>query len=391
MKTVIILFVVVVVARAQNLTITLPSGIITGCTVVTLTFTGGTAPFTFRLGENRNVPWFTDSIYYWIVPPLSEPMIDTYIYATDRRGVWGQSRPFSIYAGLCDETSTTSSTPSPTTSSITPSPSSNTGLIAGAAFGGSAALILIMLAVWFYVRRKRSPNMTGQPGSSVPAMEGGTESITTPYVRSNPADSAGTPFASPYFDNDAVSPPIGPSSSGYYSTNPASSSIPGGYAPYSPPTTMQSPTSSRQNRPSRQSMVNKVTSPTTNEDFSPIYDATTTGANSQRARAAEEERARLYDTLITDFCANNRDLISTELERKLYTARYLPSDNPSDIPYEHWRNAYGVEFFDLRRLQEAYERNLATNVRVNAAEKALPQAAQNAKEKGLHSSPDVEP
>ncbi|KIM21003.1 hypothetical protein M408DRAFT_305734 [Serendipita vermifera MAFF 305830] len=164
---------------------------------------------------------------------------------------------------------------------------SNTGLIAGAAFGGSAALILIMLAVWFYVRRKRSPNMTGQPGSSVPAMEGGTESITTPYVRSNPADSAGTPFASPYFDNDAVSPPIGPSSSGYYSTNPASSSIPGGYAPYSPPTTMQSPTSSRQNRPSRQ--------------------------------------------------------------------------------------------------------NLATNVRVNAAEKALPQAAQNAKEKGLHSSPDVEP
>lgn len=46
-------------------------------------------PFTFRLGENRNVPWFTDSIYHWIVPPFSETVESTYIYATDRRGVWG--------------------------------------------------------------------------------------------------------------------------------------------------------------------------------------------------------------------------------------------------------------------------------------------------------------
>lgn len=43
MKTLVILFFVVVAARAQNLTINLPSGIITGCTVVTLTFTGGSA------------------------------------------------------------------------------------------------------------------------------------------------------------------------------------------------------------------------------------------------------------------------------------------------------------------------------------------------------------
>ena len=71
---------------------------------------------------------------------------------------------------------------------------------------------------------------------------------------------------------------------------------------------------------------------------------------------AEAEQARVYEESISQFCATNRDLISPALEGKLRAARYLPKDNPSEVPAEYWRNAYGVEFFDLKRLQEAYER-----------------------------------
>ena len=70
----------------------------------------------------------------------------------------------------------------------------------------------------------------------------------------------------------------------------------------------------------------------------------------------EAERARQYDVRIADFCATNRDLISHSLERKLHAARYLPEDDPNDVPAEYWHNTYGVEFFELRRLQTAYER-----------------------------------
>ncbi|KIM23401.1 hypothetical protein M408DRAFT_332393, partial [Serendipita vermifera MAFF 305830] len=74
----------------------------------------------------------------------------------------------------------------------------------------------------------------------------------------------------------------------------------------------------------------------------------------------EAAQAHAYEESISQFCTNNRDLISPVLESKLRAARYLPKDNPSEIPAEYWRDSYGVEFFDLKRLQEAYERNKLT-------------------------------
>ncbi|KIM29885.1 hypothetical protein M408DRAFT_108556 [Serendipita vermifera MAFF 305830] len=70
----------------------------------------------------------------------------------------------------------------------------------------------------------------------------------------------------------------------------------------------------------------------------------------------EAAQARAYEESLSQFCATNRDLISPTLEGKLRAARYLPKDNPSEISAEYWRNTYGVEFFDLKRLQEAYEK-----------------------------------
>lgn len=64
----------------------------------------------------------------------------------------------------------------------------------------------------------------------------------------------------------------------------------------------------------------------------------------------------LYSNLIGEYSAANRDVISPELEKKLRAARYLPTDNPSDMPAEEWGNLHGVGRFELKRLQELYDR-----------------------------------
>lgn len=64
----------------------------------------------------------------------------------------------------------------------------------------------------------------------------------------------------------------------------------------------------------------------------------------------------LHNDDIYQFCAANRNLISVALENKLRAAHWLPTDDPSEVPAERWRTAYGVEFFELKRIQEAYAR-----------------------------------
>lgn len=71
--------------------------------------------------------------------------------------------------------------------------------------------------------------------------------------------------------------------------------------------------------------------------------------------------ATFYNTDIRSFCAANRDLVSPALESKLRAAHWIPTDDPSEIPAEHWSTAYGVEFFELKRIQEAYDRYVLSN------------------------------
>jgi len=66
--------------------------------------------------------------------------------------------------------------------------------------------------------------------------------------------------------------------------------------------------------------------------------------------------AMIYNTEMHQFCAANRDIISLMLERKLCAAHWLPTDDPGEMPAEHWRNTYGIEVFELKRVQEAYTR-----------------------------------
>lgn len=60
--------------------------------------------------------------------------------------------------------------------------------------------------------------------------------------------------------------------------------------------------------------------------------------------------------VLFQFAARNRDLISLELESKLRVAHYLPTDNPSDLSTDIWQSQYGVGLFELRRVQEAWQR-----------------------------------
>lgn len=82
------------------------------------------------------------------------------------------------------------------------------------------------------------------------------------------------------------------------------------------------------------------------------------GASSDVAAATGQMSA--HNDPLSQFCVANRDLIAPALEERLRAARYLPKDNPDEISADYWRSAYGVDFFDLKRLKEAYERGNGT-------------------------------
>ncbi|CAG7846606.1 SubName: Full=Uncharacterized protein {ECO:0000313/EMBL:CCA69851.1} [Serendipita indica DSM 11827] len=73
--------------------------------------------------------------------------------------------------------------------------------------------------------------------------------------------------------------------------------------------------------------------------------------------------------IIGQYAQANRVLISPSLEDKLRAASYLPMDNPDEMPLSEWQ-AYGVQTFELRRLQEAYDRNKLPGDKENAVHSA---------------------
>lgn len=56
------------------------------------------------------------------------------------------------------------------------------------------------------------------------------------------------------------------------------------------------------------------------------------------------------------WAAANRDSIEPELEQKLRIAHYRPMDDPKQISDTDWKEQYGVGVFELKRIQELYER-----------------------------------
>jgi len=56
------------------------------------------------------------------------------------------------------------------------------------------------------------------------------------------------------------------------------------------------------------------------------------------------------------FASANRDVINESLEARLQAAGYLPTDDPSDLTPEHWKNEHGVNMLELNRLKNLYAR-----------------------------------
>jgi hypothetical protein len=67
------------------------------------------------------------------------------------------------------------------------------------------------------------------------------------------------------------------------------------------------------------------------------------------------ESVQDYDDEIGKYSTSHRDVIPPDLEQRLRIARYLPTDDPNEIPADVWSSQHGVGYFELKRLQELYE------------------------------------
>jgi hypothetical protein len=64
----------------------------------------------------------------------------------------------------------------------------------------------------------------------------------------------------------------------------------------------------------------------------------------------------LFSPELARFASANRDAINENLEARLLAAGYLPTDDPSDLTPEQWRNEHGVSRLELNRLKDLYTR-----------------------------------
>ncbi|KIM23404.1 hypothetical protein M408DRAFT_264067 [Serendipita vermifera MAFF 305830] len=144
-------------------------------------------------------------------------------------------------------------------------------------------------------------------------------------------------------------------------------------------TTTAASTTALHNRhqPEESSMADKATDHDSAEELPPMYDVLPVlPAQVSEARSSNGTPSNVvgqpdvHNDPLSQFCAANRDLITTTLEGKLRAARYLPRDDPDEIPADYWRSAYGVDFFDLKRLKEAHDRSNGTGPTLAPTSKA---------------------
>jgi hypothetical protein len=74
------------------------------------------------------------------------------------------------------------------------------------------------------------------------------------------------------------------------------------------------------------------------------------------ARPDRRTLSSSFSPELARFASANRDVIGENLEARLQAAGYLPTDDPSRLTAEEWKNEYGVTKIELRRLQDLYSR-----------------------------------
>lgn len=269
--------------------------------------------------------------------------------------------------GLSNIPTPTYSTPTSLESSIststhlaneTASPAPNTGAIVGGLVAGIAVLALLIFGLWLRRRRNR---LKESPSTIQLTDKSPNIGLTTPYegpisetplpFRSGskqplhiPASASNQPYAIPESG-------IGASETDDEQPRRPTSTVITAETELPPPAYQPSPHAHQLTR-GRGAGTTSTDSP---NPFASYAESLNDGA---------EER--IYNDDISRFCSANRDLISPTLENKLRAAHWLPSDDPNEMPAERWRTAYGVEFFELKRIQEAYSRSSDGGSRVTS-------------------------
>lgn len=213
--------------------------------------------------------------------------------------------------------------------------------IIGGSIGGIVVLIGLLLGFWWLVRRRR----TGDAGLS--ANNENVEGLghVSPLPAKTTAESrTGLLYrkffgenkeGEQYVDKKAKFPPVSPLAD--------SVSDPSSALPVEPlPETKAS-----------------AESPA---DLPPTYDQRHSYLPRHPAEYPDPHPLASRNPQLTHFISENSDIIPISLADKLYTAGYLPADDPSMVSEDYWMDRFGVSAFELARLREAYRRYVTLHI-----------------------------
>ena len=251
---------------------------------------------------------------------------------------------FQITTPLQNATSTGSSSPSP--SSTVP-----VGAVAGATIG-AVALIALLVIVFLLFRRRRERKNANRISFTEPVNHADT-------LSHEEQDQIPQPWVAP--DSAQLPAPVGmaerndrPTIFGFraYSSGKSSRAFlnrPGPAATSSGSGNPDLETSRNSGGAGRPTSVQSSSFFSTPSDPPPTYGP----GDFLRQDGAPSS---LFSPELARFASAHRDVINENLEARLQAAGYLPTDDPSRLTAEEWKNEYGITKMELRRLQDLYSR-----------------------------------
>lgn len=258
--------------------------------------------------------------------------------------------------------------PSPTQTDVNSTTDTNTkkdappiAAIVGGVVGGVAFLALIGVGGCLIYRSgkkkgKHASVVAGDPGYSEKVGATLGSGISTGASSTPGSDMKATSYGWSQPTNHLATPPVFPSQAPthqpwmYPEVSGSPSTVPSSFSPPFSATT--APTIVSQSTPPPASYVAPAVAPIApivNEEPPPMYNPAYHPSSTQAFSAP-------VTTPLETFAASHRELITADLETKLRTAGWSPTQDPNNISEDRWKIEFGVTFFELERLKEAFER-----------------------------------
>lgn len=64
---------------------------------------------------------------------------------------------------------------------------------------------------------------------------------------------------------------------------------------------------------------------------------------------------------LREWAERHRDVIPTDLERRLRAGGFVPGTNPREIPRDVWERRFRVTAYEMRGLQELYDMTVSSS------------------------------